>query len=229
MALDLVLVRGDLVIVNKPAGVPTAALRDNHTGALAGAVLAAFPEMRDVGFGPLEPGLVHRLDTFTSGLVIFARSANSFDNLRRALISGGLIKRYLAVVASTETPDKGSIDANLEPHPKSRRKVLVSPPDSRHGRPASIEFRTLQSTSRRALLEVSVGPAYRHQIRALLGFVGWPVVGDELYGAPPCSEVAPQRHALHASYIRCEGKTIEPFEVSSRLPTDMSSLLGETA
>jgi 23S rRNA pseudouridine1911/1915/1917 synthase len=224
--IDLVLTRDDLVVVDKPAGLPSAGLRGNSDNTLAGALVARFPEMASVGFGALEPGLLHRLDTFTSGLLIAARSEQAFLALRKALSQGRLSKRYQAIVTGGHIPDAGLIDANIEPHPNNRRKVLVTSITSRRGRPSQTNFRILERHSDLTLLELSLGAAYRHQVRAHLAFMGWPIVGDTLYGGHPAAGLAPARHALHACYIRCAGASIRDFEVTSGLPGDMLRCLG---
>lgn len=224
--LDLRLVRTDLVVVDKPAGMPSGAVRSGDRDTLAAALLGRFPEMRGVGFNEHEPGLVHRLDTFTSGLLLAARSQEVFGVLRDALVRGQLSKRYAAVVVDRDVPASCSIDAPLEPHRTNRRKVSVLPDDSRDGRLAVTRFSVVRRQRGLALLDVSVGAAYRHQIRAHLASRGWPIVGDTLYGAEPCAELAPGRHALHACYMRCTGSRVPDFEVESPLPSDMVELLG---
>jgi len=223
--LELVLIRPDLVVTNKPAGMPSGAVPGKTHGTLAGALLARFPEIANVGFGPLEPGLVHRLDTFTSGLLVAARTQAAFMILRRLLGQGQLIKRYLAIVENAGLPEAGIVDANLEPHPHNRRKVLASRPTSGHGRPARLEFRVCEQRGGLSLLELSTGPAYRHQVRALLAFAGWPILGDTLYGASASQDLPPNRHALHACYVRAETSPDMPgFTVECELPEDLSRL-----
>ena len=226
LPLELCLVRSDLVIVDKRAGMPSGAVRQGDRDTLAAALLGRFPEMRGVGFNELEPGLVHRLDTFTSGLLIAARSKAAFNALRDALDHGQLVKRYLAIVVDREVPQSATVHAALGPHHTNRRKVGVLEGDAAYyGRPATTNLTVLERRSGLALLEVRVAAAYRHQIRAHLAFKGWPIVGDELYGSEPCTKLGPGRHALHACYMRCTGSRVPDFEVESPLPTDMAALL----
>ena len=226
LPLELRLERTDLVVVDKPAGMPSGTVRPGDRDTLAAALLGRFPEMRGVGFNDREPGLVHRLDTFTSGLLLAARSQEVFGAIRDALLQGQLSKRYAAVVVDRDVPASCNIDAPLGPHPTNRRKVTVLPDDSRDGRPRVTHFRVVQRQRGLALLELTVGAAYRHQIRAHLASRGWPIVGDTLYGAEPCTDLAPGRHALHACYMRCTGSRVPDFEVESPLPSDMVDLLG---
>ncbi len=224
LELTLLLVRHDLVVADKPAGMPSAALRSSDRGTLAGALLGRFPEMAGVGYGPREPGLVHRLDTFTSGLVLAARNASTFDALRRALSNGQLVKRYLAIAPNAALPDSGVIETRLGPHPNNRRKVMVMADDASGGRHSRTEYCVLERRPPLCLVELTAGAAYRHQIRAHLASEGSPILGDQLYGAEACPELGHLRHALHASQIRCDAADVANFEVTSRLPADMAEL-----
>lgn len=125
IALDVLLERPDLVVVRKPAGMPTVPLDPAERGSLAAALIGRYPEMAKVGHRPREPGLIHRLDTNTSGLVVAARTGSSFDRLVAALREGRLEKRYLAVVAESGLPDQGVIDGPLGPDPHNRARVRV--------------------------------------------------------------------------------------------------------
>ena len=104
LALQIRLEQTRLVVVNKPAGMPSAPLTTSERGTLCGALLGRFPEMLGVGYRAREPGIVHRLDTQTSGLLLAARDADAFSRLREALDHERLKKRYLAVVSAAGLP-----------------------------------------------------------------------------------------------------------------------------
>jgi 23S rRNA pseudouridine1911/1915/1917 synthase len=218
-----------LVVVAKPAGQPSAPLRGEH-GTLAGALLGRYPEMADVGHSPREPGLLHRLDTHTSGLVVAARSATAFTHLHQALREGAITKRYLAIVSSEGLDEAGVIDAALTPDRKNPRRVLVA--DTRaektgknRARPAVTRWRVVERAGGFALLEVTVSRALRHQIRAHLAFIGHPIAGDAVYQGPAATALG-DRHALHASYVAWAGDdTIRGFALDEPLPPDMASLM----
>ena len=218
LALDLVRVTDDHVLVNKPAGLPCAALRGKTEGTLAGALIAQFPEMLGVGHSTLDPGLLHRLDTYTSGLVLAARNQRSFTELKASLVAQGWDKRYLAIVTTGNLPEAGVCDAPLGPDPKNHRRVTV---DAHKGRPCSTSFTVVPRGPRFDLVEVRASNAYRHQIRAHLAFLHAPLIGDVLYGGPDCG-MSP-RHALHASYIAIPALGWEP--VTCPLPADLRDLL----
>ncbi|MBK7579076.1 MAG: RluA family pseudouridine synthase [Myxococcales bacterium] len=221
--------RPELVIVAKPAGQPSAPLR-GESGTLAGAVLGHYPETADIGHSPREPGLLHRLDTQTSGLVVVARSADAFDRLHNALRSGKMTKRYLAIVSSEGLQEQGIIDAPIAPDRKNPKRVLVADAlahktGKNRARPALTQWKVVRTEGPCALLEVTVSRALRHQIRAHLASIGRPIAGDATYGGPPAA-VLGERHALHASYIAWAGDdTIAGFTLEEPLPEDMASLM----
>ena len=225
--LRIVLERADLVVVDKPAGQPTAPLGELDAGTLAGALLGRYPEMLSVGYRAREPGLLHRLDTSTSGLVIAARSAPVFEALRQALSREQLHKRYLAIVEHRGVPDTGVIERPLVPDPGSGRVRLAEPGDA-DARQRVTRFRILERRGPWALLELTAPRAYRHQVRVHLASQGWPIAGDRDYGGSGVAAL-PGRHALHASHVAWAGdEQVAAFSADSPLPDDLRAFF-ETA
>jgi len=234
--LSVLLETPEVLLVDKPAGQPTHPLQPGERGTLANALVARYPELAAIGFSPREPGLCHRLDTGTSGLVLAARTPEAFTALSAAIKEGRIEKRYLVICEAAELPESGTIDIPLAPHPKDRRRVYacVHPRDiARYSpRPATTTYERKSIHGNFALVEVSAPKAARHQIRAHFAAIGHPLLGDALYGGPPLpgaapeGEAAPTRHALHAHRITWKGDKIVPaFSVESPLPPDLSSLL----
>jgi 23S rRNA pseudouridine1911/1915/1917 synthase len=232
--LRVIFETAELVIVDKPPGQPTAPLRPGETGTLVNAILGRYPELvptdggECVGHSPREPGIVHRLDTETSGAVAVARTARAFAELKAALRDERLDKRYLLVCAGEGLPDEGTIDLPLANHPKDQRRVYacVHPRDVMRyePRPARTQYTVVQRTAQWALVEARVGKALRHQIRAHFAAIGHPLAGDELYGGVVIRALG--RHALHAARIAYGGgEQVAPFDVSVPLPKDMATLL----
>ncbi len=230
LGLEVRLQRADLVVVNKPAGMPSAPLRTGERGSLCGALLARYPEMRDIGYRPREPGIVHRLDTQTSGLVLAARSKDAFLRLTRALERAAIHKRYLAVVSGAGLTESGEIARALAPDPAHPERVRVLGPGEDvaaggYARRKVTHYRVQQVSGGRTLVELSVGSAFRHQIRAHLASIGHPIVGDTVYGGEPEASLG-GRHALHASEIRWDGDdTLAGFVVFEPLPSELAALL----
>jgi 23S rRNA pseudouridine1911/1915/1917 synthase len=214
-----------LVVVDKAAGVPSAPLRPRERGTIANALVARYPEMAGVGFSPREPGLCHRLDTGTSGLLLAARSAAAFDALTQALAAGEIAKRYLLICGGA-LADEGTIELPLATGDRRRVIACAEPSEAARlgARPARTHYRVLRREGGRALVEASAPRAQRHQIRAHFAAIGAPLVGDELYGGEPVPGL--ERHALHASFLACaSARGIASFEVSSPLPVELEALL----
>jgi 23S rRNA pseudouridine1911/1915/1917 synthase len=217
-----------ILVVDKPAGQPTTPLRADETGTLANALAGRYPELVGIGHSSREPGLVHRLDTDTSGAVIVARSAAAFESMKTALREGRLVKRYLLVCANEGLPDEGTIEFPIANHPKDQRRVYpcIHPRDVMRyePRPAHTSYTVKRRGERWALVEVDVSRALRHQIRAHFAAIEHPLAGDVLYGGAEVRALG--RHALHASRVAFSGDAVVgAFDVESPLPDAMAALV----
>jgi 23S rRNA pseudouridine1911/1915/1917 synthase len=221
-----------VIVVDKPAGQATAPLRDGETGTLASALVGRYPELQGVGYSPREPGIVHRLDTDTSGLVVVARTAAAFETLRDALQGERIAKEYLLVCRADGLPDEGTIEHPITNHPKDKKRVYVCihPRDvMRYApRPALTRFTVVERAGDLALVRATAARAIRHQIRAHLASIEHPLIGDALYGE---ASTRIERHALHASRVAFTAGKGDPiaFDVASPMPPDMAALLSVAA
>ncbi len=185
-----------LVIVDKRSGVPSHPLREDEVGTVASALVHHYPEMALVGYSAREPGILHRLDTDTSGLMIAARDQETWEALRNDLRRGEIDKRYIALVLGAISPR--AIDRPISPHPGDTRRVRVG--EHEGSRPARSEILSVKTHGEFSEIEVAARAATRHQIRAHLASIGHPLAGDVLYGGPVVAGLT--RHFLHASEIR---------------------------
>jgi 23S rRNA pseudouridine1911/1915/1917 synthase len=228
LPLAVRLERPELVVVDKPAGMPSAPLKNGERGTLCGALLGRYPEMQGLGYRAREPGIVHRLDIQTSGLVLAARTREAFTLLTRALELEAIHKRYFALVLAG-LPEAGEISRALAPDPSHPERVRVLEPGdlSGYARQKTTRYRVVREARGYALLEVEVGSAFRHQIRAHLASLGHPILGDAVYGGQHVPELG-ARHALHASQITWAGDgTLAGFTVFEPLPAELARLLGD--
>lgn len=214
-----------MVAVEKPAGVATHPLRPTERGTVANALVARYPEMAMIGYHPREPGLVHRLDNDTSGLLLAARKRETFRKLRSQLKVGKIDKRYIALCAgAVKSPMR--IESKLASLRRHRRIVKVVPDSNPKGRRAVTEILTATRKGNFSLVEIRVYSAMRHQIRAHLASRGHPLAGDSLYGGPQIAGL--QRHFLHASeLIFSHPETGDLIHLSSPLPRDLRRTLRE--
>jgi len=204
-ALDIVLVDGDLVAINKPAGVSSHPLHAGERGTVANALVARFPECATAGGDPREAGLGHRLDRETSGVLLAARSRPVWERLRAALSSPDCEKTYLAEVRG-EPPTDGSFDGAIGR--RGRRGARVAIDKGRNPLPAHTDWQVLQRRDGSTLLRARLHSGRAHQVRAHLAAAGYPILGDALYGGDDVRAWAAGRGVtslrLHAESVRLQ-------------------------
>jgi 23S rRNA pseudouridine1911/1915/1917 synthase len=219
-----------ILVVDKPAGQPCAPLRGSEVGTLANALVGHYPELAGIGYSPREPGLLHRLDTDTTGLVVVARTKEAFDKLRAALKAEEIEKDYLLVCSEEGLPDEGTIEFPIANHPKDQRRVYpcVHPRDvMRYApRPAHTHYRVEKRVGTWALVRAEAKRALRHQIRSHFAAIDHPLAGDTLYGGAEIRHLG--RHALHAARVKYTGDPELAFDVESPLPAEMAALVTAT-
>lgn len=191
----------DVIAVNKPAGMVVHAGAGRHSGTLVNTLLHHYGVLSGVA-GELRPGIVHRLDRETSGVLLVARTDAAHRNLAAQFAERRVEKTYLAMVHGTVKADSGRIDKPITRDPVRRTRMTVKPGT---GRSAHTEYKVLKHFDRFTYLEVKIGTGRTHQIRVHLASIGHPLAGDRLYGAPACVEgvaTLEGRFFLHAWRIR---------------------------
>ncbi len=220
LPLEVLYEDADVIAINKPAGMVVHTGAGQHSGTLVNALLHRFGKLSGVG-GELRPGIVHRLDRFTSGVILIARNDAAHRNLAEQFASRQVEKIYVALVHGRLKKDQGRITTPIARDPVRRVRMTAR---LDHGRQAITSYQVLRRLERLTLLEVKIGTGRTHQIRVHLASIGHPVVGDKLYGAP-ASELG--RFFLHARQITFTSPSSgERITVNAPLPADLESYLG---
>ncbi|RMH29715.1 MAG: RluA family pseudouridine synthase [Planctomycetota bacterium] len=245
MPLDVLYEDERLIVLNKQPGVIVHPARRHRDGTLLNGLAWHFRHASRVGgtLSPLgaddaRPGVVHRLDRDTTGVIVFAKDEEAHWRLGRQFETRRVEKRYLALVLGVPDPPAGVIDLPLGPHPsraKGHREKQVVRHDT-FGKPSVTLYRTLERFDGFALVELELRTGRTHQIRVHLAHEGWPIVGDDMYGGPiltgadlgadPPGRTLMGRQALHAALLEfAHPATGEPLRFTAPVPDDVRALV----
>jgi len=222
--LDIIFENDDLMVVNKPAGMVVHPSPGHDSGPLVHAVLGHVPGLEGIG-GEERPGIVHRLDKETSGLIVIAKNEQAHRWLQDQFRSRTVEKIYLAMVDGKPPTPSGRVEAPIGRNTTHRKLMSVVPLEK--GRAAVSEYKTLESFPEHTLLEVHPLTGRTHQIRVHMAFLGCPITGDTVYGKKKPT-VSLDRHFLHAYRL----KIVLPGEEKPRafeagLPVELERVLEE--
>jgi len=220
--LDVVFENDDLMVINKPAGMVVHPSFGHASGTLVHAALAHDPNLEGVG-GEQRPGIVHRLDKDTSGLILIAKNDLSHRWLQDQFRLRNVKKVYLALVDGLPPTPEGRIEAAIARDPSHRKRMAVVAND--RGRESITEYLTLETFPAHTLIEAHPLTGRTHQIRLHLAFLGTPIVGDKVYGHRNPT-IPLDRHFLHAARLTIQlpgEKSVRTFDAP--LPPDLSQIL----
>ncbi len=238
--VDVVYEDDHLVVVNKRAGMVVHPGHGNYTGTLVNALAWRFRDMPLFRSGELRPGLVHRIDKNTSGLVVVAKSELAMNRLAKQFFDRKTKRKYTAIVWGLPEPEEGTITGHIGRHIKDRMKMDVFT-DASEGRHAVTHYRVIENLGYISLVECRLETGRTHQIRVHMEHIGHPLFNDERYGGDSilrgttftkyrqfvnnCFKILP-RHALHARSLGfTHPLTGEELSFESELPRDMDLLL----
>lgn len=214
----------DVVVIDKPAGMVVHAGAGHQRGTLVNALLHRFGSLSSIN-GELRPGIVHRLDRETSGVLVVARTDLAHQSLARQFHDREVKKIYLALVHGRMRQAQGRVTSPISRDPVRRTRMTARVST---GRSALTEYRILENLDRYSYLEVRLGTGRTHQIRVHLSSIHHPIVGDRLYGAPAENPGLPKlgRFFLHAHLLRFQSpSTGESIRVESPLPDELRTFL----
>ena len=214
----------DVVAIDKPAGMVVHAGAGVHSGTLVNALVHRFAELSGVG-GAMRPGIVHRLDRFTSGVLLVAKNDAAHQRLSEQFSERQVEKTYLALVHGRVAAESGRIDRPIARDPVRRVRMTARLDE---GRAAWSEYKVLRRFEKYTFLEVRIGTGRTHQIRVHLASIRHPVAGDTLYGAPRQEDLG--RYFLHAHRIRFRQPTTgEEVAVVSPLAGELEAWMAGLA
>mgnify|MGYP001602558445 CR=1 FL=1 len=227
--LDVVYEDKDIVVINKQAGLivhPTLS-KKKHT--LANALVERYPEIIGVGESPFRPGIVHRIDKDTSGLVIIAKNQEAFMFIKKQFLNHTVKKTYSALVEGVPKAEEGIINFQIRPSKENRfKKVAITKPGTvfktRSVRNAETSYKVKERFWGFSLIDAFPKTGRTHQIRVHFAAIGCPIAGDEMYGAK--SKIA-KRQMLHARAIEFIAPSGKKLSLEIDLPDDMKKIIGK--
>ncbi|MEK6814857.1 MAG: RluA family pseudouridine synthase [Nitrospirota bacterium] len=222
--LDVLYEDADIIVVNKPAGLVVHPGAGRRTGTLVNALLHRCPDLAGIG-DKIRPGIVHRLDRDTSGVMAAAKTERAHRSLAAQFKNRTVEKEYLAVVAGRMPKKRGRIEAAIGRHATQRKKMTTR---TRRGREAVTEYRVVAESERASLLSVRILTGRTHQIRVHMAASGHPVLGDGVYGGKSArpADVPLPRQMLHARRLAfTHPVTGERLSFAAPIPEDMRNLL----
>ncbi len=220
--LDIIYENKDVIVLNKPPGLVVHPAAGHQSGTLVHALLAHIPDLEGVG-GVKRPGIVHRLDKNTSGLLIVAKNDRAHRDLQHQFKERTVEKHYLTLVDGQPPTKVGRIEAAIGRDPANRKRMAVV--SENKGRVAISEYQTKEQFDKHTFLDVHILTGRTHQIRVHMAFIGCPVVGDTVYGRKrPTLPV--KRQLLHAARLQLQlPGTARPRLFEAPLPEDFMRAL----
>ena len=228
IALDIVYEDDDIIVINKMPGMVVHPAPGHFTGTLVNALLHHCPDLSGIG-GVARPGIVHRLDQDTSGLIVVAKSQKAMDGLVKAFASHKAIeKTYLAVCHGRPRLDAGRIENLIGRHPVDRKRMAIV---EKNGKAAITNWKVLSKNTAQpiSIIECRIETGRTHQIRVHTASLGTPVIGDKVYGKSALDkrlDPIPTRQMLHAWKLKLyHPVTSKIREVTAPIPTDMQAYI----
>jgi len=211
-----------IIVINKPAGLVVHPAAGNENGTLVNALLHHCTDLAGIG-GEIRPGIVHRLDKDTSGVIVVAKTEAALNELARQFKARETEKEYVAIVRGAPAPARGRIETTIGRHPIHRKKMAA---DVRNGRHAVSMYEVVEAFVGAALLRVRIETGRTHQIRVHMAHIKHPVIGDKLYGRSHAGGIQANRQMLHAAKLSiAHPDTSEQMIFNAPLPQDMECLL----
>lgn len=220
LPLDIVYEDSDVLVINKPNGMVVHPAPGNYSGTLVNALLYHSKELSDIN-GNFRPGIVHRIDAFTTGLLMIAKNNRAHEILAKQLEAKTTQRKYVALVWGVVNTDTGTIDAPIGRDPHDRKKMAVTDVNSKD---AVTHFKVLERYANTTLIELELETGRTHQIRVHMNYIGYPVVNDSVYGhRKTIDETGQCLHAKELGFVH--PTTEEKMFFTSELPECFINIL----
>ena len=221
--IDIIYEDKDIIVVNKPKGMVVHPANGNPDGTLVNAILAKCKDSLSGIGGEIRPGIVHRLDKDTSGLLIIAKNDQAHINMSKQIQDRKVIKKYIALVKGVIGENTATIDMPIARSTKDRKKMAVDP----KGKEAITHYKVLQRYDKYTLLEIKIDTGRTHQIRVHMAYIGHPVVGDMQYSNGK-NEFGIEGQMLHSKYLEFDHPiTGKRLKLEAPLPEYFEQVLNE--
>jgi len=224
LKLNIIYEDKDILVIGKPAGLVVHPNKPNQNNTLVNGLLAYYPPINEVGEDPLRPGIVHRLDKDTSGLLIVAKTNQTFKYLKEQFKQRKIKKKYLALVVGRIKDEKGIITKSISQSKKAHNKRSALWDEK--AKKAITNYKVIKRFKDYTFLEVVPKTGRTHQIRIHLASIGYPLAGDKQYKfkRQPCPKGL-GRHFLHAYYLKFQLPNGKMMALKSELASDLKKVL----
>lgn len=219
--LDIIYEDDDILIVNKPKGMVVHPAPGHYTGTLVNALMYHCKDNLSGINGELRPGIVHRIDMDTTGLLVVCKNDKSHNFVAEQLKAHSITRKYQAIVYNAFKDEEGVVEGNIGRHPNDRKKMTITP----NGKEAITHYKVLKNMGKYTLIECQLETGRTHQIRVHMSSINHPLLGDEIYGPKTCPFKL-QGQVLHAKTLGfIHPTTKEYIEFDSELPTYFTKLI----
>ena len=221
ISLDIVYEDDDIIVINKPKGMVVHPAAGHYSGTLVNALMYHCRDNLSGINGVLRPGIVHRIDMNTTGVIVACKNDYAHNFIAQQLSVHSITRKYYAIVHNQFNNTEGVVDAPIGRNPSDRKKMAV---DKKNGKRAVTHYRVLEQFGKFSYIECQLETGRTHQIRVHMAHIGHPIIGDELYGF--VDENLIKRQALHAYSLKFrQPRTKELLEFKADIPEDMKMLI----
>lgn len=223
--LDIIYEDKDIILINKPKGMVVHPAAGHYSGTLVNGLMAHCKDDLSGINGVMRPGIVHRIDMDTTGVLIVCKNDFSHNSIAEQLKVHSITRKYYAIVHGVIKEDSGTVDAPIGRHPVDRKKMSIN---HKNGREAVTHYRVLRRFQQFTYVECQLETGRTHQIRVHMASISHPLLGDRVYGPAKCPYPSLQGQTLHAGVLGIiHPRTNEYMEFSAPLPDYFQELLGK--